>query len=536
MNRDRGPLVKLAPRFHKEYDFWNTRLTRDEPIRDIGSVDYIDYNPLHLDELLVTSLARSSIYDSNTLEIRRTFKTDTQFQVYGACYRKSDGRLIAAGSEEGKVFVFESQSTNPLRVINLNAPTHRVLFFDNKIASFSDDSAVRILDVGCGSVERTYGDPEDKKARPQTYHNDYIRCGSTINRLIVSGSYDNMVKLWDPRVHELKPIMEYDHGHAVESLCNRGETLLISVGGNKLHIFDLVAGKTLTNIIPRHHKTITCVANYEDKYLLTGALDGYLNVLNFNYEFVTRFNYDEAQILSLSVSPKLVAVGFNDHHICVKRFKDFIAKSNKELAELEKMQSGYFGPNMATRYFHEAIAESQDPAATRRALLAIKQKKTPIVLEDAESVYRPVVVPKPRKSNTFKFSTYERLLMGFHHTKVLTLAIKEHNRDADSLIFVLQELIKRDKLRSSATKCLKVIALIKFISRNLCDVRHNRIFVDSALTLIDVCMDDKSVVDRKDYEYPLALESLYQSVVKELEVIDACAAVAAQLDTIVSHY
>jgi len=522
--------------FYKEKTFWETRLTPDEQVRDIGSVDHLDYNSHDLDEILVSSLARISMYDSNSLEVKRTFKTSTQFQVYGGCFRKNDGRLVAAGSEEGKVFVFESHNTTPLRVFELKAPTHRVVFMENNLVTFSDDLAVRILDVGSGVTIRKYGD-EGGRNDQTLFHKDYVRCGCLIEQLIVSGSYDNTVKLWDPRVDDLKPILEYDHGHSVESLCTRGETLLISVGGNKLHVFDMVAGKTLTSVIPKHHKTITCVSNYDDKYLLTGGLDGYLNILDFNYEYVTRFNYDEAQILSLTANPKLLAVGFNNHHIHFRRFKDFITKTNNEMAELEKLQSGYFGPNMVTRYFHEAIAESQDPAATHRAMLAIKQKKAPIVLSDVQSLYEPIVIPRLQQSNvTSKRPAYEKLLMAFQHSMALSKALKLRKNDPDSVVFILQELVKRDKLKVAITGCHKLVSLMKFISLHLSDIRHNRVLLDSALILIGLMLSDKRLIQQDNLEYWSAIEELTRSVNDELLVIDSCTLIGAQLGTVISQY
>lgn len=536
------PLMRVAPMYFKEKTFWETRLTQDEHFRDIGSVDFLDHNPFDLDQLLVSSLARISMYDINTLEVQRTFKTSTQYQVYGGCFRKNDGRLIAAGSEEGKVFMFESHNTSPLRTIALKAPTHRVLFMENKLIAFSDDLAVRILDVGSGSVIRTYGDITDgggKKSKNTPFHTDYVRCGCLIEQLVVSGSYDNSVKLWDPRIDDLKPVMEFDHGHSVESLCTRSNTLLMSVGGNKLQVFDMVAGKNLTSIIPKHHKTITCVANFDDKYLLTGGLDGYLNIMDFNYEYVTRFNYDEAQILSLDVNPKSLAVGFNSHRVHIRKFKDFIKKSNIEMAELEKLQSGYFGPNMVTRYFHEAIAESQDPAATHRAMLAIKQKKTPISLDDVGGLYQPVIIPKFQRNNLFKRSPYEKLLSQFKHIEALEFALKSfrQRRDPDGVVFVLQELMKRDKLKFAMTKTRKIITLMKFIITHLSDIRHNRLILDSALILIGHILVDKSVIPQDNLlDFRACVDQMFKSVSDELEVIDKCALIGAQVNTIISQY
>lgn len=327
--------------------------------------------------------------------------------------------------------------------------------------------------------------------------------------------------------------MEYNHGHAVENFCVRRDTLLISVGGNKLHVFDMVAGKTLTSIIPKHHKTITCVANYEDKYLLTGALDGYLNVLDFNYEYITRFNYDEAQILSLSVNPRLLAVGFNNHQVHVRRFKNFIKQSNDEIAELEKLQSGYFGPNMVTRYIHEAIAESQDPAATQRALMAIKQKKTPISLDDESGLCEPIVVPKLKRSRPVQKSRYAKLFKQFKHAEALKAALTRHKTHTADLVFVIQELLKRDKLKAAIADCHKIIAFMNFISQQLSDIRHNRLVLDCGLILIELLLNNRKSIPMDDPEFWIALGRLSEAVGEELRLVDCCVAMSAQLNTVI---
>lgn len=548
------PLVRIAPTFYKEKTFWETRLTEDEPFRDIGSIDCIDYNPndSHYDQLLVSSLARISMYDSNTLDVIRTYKTNTQYQVYGGCFRKNDGRLIACGSEEGKIFIFESHNTSPLRVLDLQAPTHRILFMDNQLVAFSDDRAVRLLDIGSGSTIKTFGDPNTnltattmlpksttaaQSRQPSTsnspFHKDYVRCGCLIDKLIVSGSYDNMVKFWDPRVDDLKPVMEYDHGHSVEGFCTRTDTLLISVGGNKLHVFDMIAGKTLTSLIPKHHKTITCVANYDNKFILTGGLDGYLNILDFNYEYVTRFNYDESQILSLASNPKLLAVGFNNHKVHVKRFKDFVKKSNHEMAELEKLQSGIFGPNMVTRYIHEAIAENQDPIATQRALMAIQQKRTPVQLEDNVGLYNSVVLPRSNHRGRRSKCKFDQLLRKFNHSEALNLAFRRANDQPDDVIYILKELIRRDKLKVAIVKSHKIVALMKFIGNHINDIRHNRLLTDCGLIAIDLILDDRSLIQHDNPTFWLTLEQLLDAVGGELRLIDSCVAISAQLNTVI---
>jgi len=552
------PLVSVAPTFYKEKIFWETRLTKDEQTRDIGSIDNIDYgrHNNNYENLLVTSLARISLYDAENLEVIRTYKTNTQYQVYGGCFRKNDGRLIAVGSEEGKIFIFESHNTNPLRIFDLKAPTHRVLFMDNQLVTFSDDKKIRLMDIGSGATIRTFGEstgsgPDSTAGthgvggrNDQTsnlsgsmnpMHTDYVRCGHLIDKLIVSGSYDETVKFWDPRSDELKPVMGYDHGHPLENFCSKRDTLLISVGGNKLQVFDMIAGKTLTSLIPKHHKTITCVSNYDDKYLLTGALDGYLNVLDFNYQYITRYNYEEAQILSLVANPRLLAIGFNNHNLNVKKFKDFIKKSNNELAELEKIQSGYFGPNMVTRYIHEAIAENQDPIATRRALMAIKQKKTPVSLDDVGGLYDSIEITKSTPAREYRRPPFEQFLRKFQFPEALNSTLKKKNRMTKpyNVIHLLHELIKRDRLKHAFAGCRGRMSLMAFLSEHLRDIRHNRLALDCSLVLVDLFLSDRNLIKQRNPQFWKVVDQFVASVDEELTVINSCVAISAQLNTVI---
>lgn len=519
-------LVKINPSFYKDKTFWETKLKENEILLDVSSIDCLDYNPHQLSQLLVSSLARLSLYDTESLEVIRTYRCNTQYQIYGGSVRKTDGRLLAAGSEEGKIFVFETNNPKPMRVINISTPTHKTIFSGNNLITFSDDWATRLIDIGSGDTIQKYES-----------HKDYVRCGHIIEQLIVSGSYDGTVKVWDPRIEASTPVFEYDHGCSVEALCSRRSKVLISVGGTKMQVFDMTAGKILSNILPKHHKTITSVANYEDEYLLTGGLDGFVNVLNFNYEHITRFNFEDSQVLSMLANPKLVAIGLNDHSVHIKKFDDFIKKSSDEQAELEKLQSGYFGPHMVTRYFHEAIAESQDPVATRRALLALKQKRAPVVMADINSMYESVIVDRGSKPHSSaSLSKHERLLLSFKHCKALDSVLRHHQNEPDEVVHILHELMKRDKLKVALAGCQSLPSLMTFIAKNLSGIRHNRILLDTLMVIIDLICNDTSSIQLTNQKIRSCIEELGEAVNKELQVIDACILLRQQTESIISQY
>lgn len=542
-------------------EFWQKGLEKEEIIKDYGSIDSIDYNRHDLDELLVTSYARSSIYDTETLAASRTFKCHTQFQVYGGSYRQSDGRLVAMGSEEGKIFIYESKNTNPLRILvedKYKAPTRRVLFNSDSVGqliSFSDDTSVKLWDIGSGQIIKAFGDldrfdlskkqqqptrllpnivpsgsSESKNSDSSIYHRDYVRSGCIIDNLIASGSYDHFVKVWDPRSE--RPVFQYDHGRPVECLANRASTLLISVGGTTLRVFDMVAGKTITNIQSNHHKTITSCVNFEDKYLLTGSLDGHLNILNFNYDFITRLSFDNLQILSLAANRKLLAVGFSNHEIRVRKFKNYLKKSQVKEPEFDV---NLLGANTVTRYFHQAIAESADPEATKRAMLAINQNRVaPAIIEDEKCLIQPVIVKSDHKKRKETLKKYEKYLLGFQHSEALNKALKSTN-DPDSVATLLLELIKRNKLRSALSGCTRLKDLLDYIALYIRDIRFSRTLTDVAIVLLQLFYDEPSTMQVNNPNFWKCIGKLQAAIYEEIKIIETSNIIKGQLDVILSQ-
>ena len=75
--------------------------------------------------------------------------------------------------------------------------------------------------------------------------------------IVVSGSYDHSVYVWDRRAGE-KPIHSFMHGCPVEAVMflPNGTTLAVACG-NEIKIWDLVAGNPLLSTISTHNKTVT---------------------------------------------------------------------------------------------------------------------------------------------------------------------------------------------------------------------------------------------------------------------------------------
>src|SRR5271155_4342997 len=153
------------------------------------------------DTFVVTTGARVQIFSHRT---RRLLKTITRFDDTAHSGEiRYDGRVLVAGDDTGAIQVFDVNSRAILKtwkehkqpVWTTNwSPTETT-----SLISCSDDSTVRLWDL-----------PSQESITTFRGHHDYVRCGDFMTgqagQVIVSGGYDQTVRLWDARAPE-RPAM-----------------------------------------------------------------------------------------------------------------------------------------------------------------------------------------------------------------------------------------------------------------------------------------------------------------------------------------
>lgn len=246
------------------------------------------------------------MYSSSTHTVKKTISRFTD--VAYSAHIRNDGKLLVAGDATGTIQVFDLNSRAILRTMKGHTdPIHVTQFSSNQtqILSAADDKTVRIWDVPSESPVVVFDD------QFQDYVRSAVVSASNPN-LVLAGSYDHTVKLFDLRANECVMSMTHDSSPVESVLLFPGDGLAVSAGGNTLKIWDLVGGGRVVNSLSNHQKTITSLAlDASCTRLLTGSLDHHVKVYDVqNYKVAHSIKYP-APILSVALS-----VGFTIVIIC----------------------------------------------------------------------------------------------------------------------------------------------------------------------------------------------------------------------------
>ena len=184
-------------------------------------------------------------------------------------YSHSDDWLIS-GDHDGLIKYWQPNFNN-VQSINAHSDPIRDLAFspnDSKFVTASDDSLLKIFDFALGSMEsKLEGHGWDAKS--VDWH--------PTRGLLVSGSKDHLVKLWDPRTSRCLTTL---HGHKstiTKVLFERvkGQCLATSARDQTARVFDLRMMRDIC-LLKGHEKDISTVAWHpiHPNFLTTGGMDG----------------------------------------------------------------------------------------------------------------------------------------------------------------------------------------------------------------------------------------------------------------------
>ncbi|VEN49344.1 unnamed protein product [Callosobruchus maculatus] len=475
---------KTGPEITPDYIYWK-QLGVPVLVKEFGPIDYIDFSPIEPNYFAVTCSVRVQVYNPIT---KLVVKNLSRFRenAYGAVFRW-DGALICAGGEETNVKLFDVSTKNLLRLFKGHTgPVHRTFFMHGKphTCSYSDDKSVKVWDI-----------PTEKNIISFTGHTDYIRAGAVcpaVPDIILSGGYDNIVKMYDTRTE--KEVVSVDHGSPVESLLFMPSGgLFFSAGGTEIKIWDAIAGGKLLGSISQHHKTITCLRLASDnKRLLSGSLDRHVKVYDIStFKPVHTFDFPNA-VLSLGVSKNddTLVAGLVDGLVSISRREERVEKA----------------PQKNIKSFrHTSVTQ-------------------PLNVD--------TIVPELKHEKETK---YDHHLRKFEYAKALDVVLLPYvaNKNPQVTVSVMQELIRRRALHKAFKgRDKKSLAqILRFFIRNISDYRFTRVLIDAANIFIDTYEDDILTLP---HEIGKLFKDLSQVLQQESELVNELAALQGMMVMLLS--
>lgn len=426
------------------------------------------------DYFAVTTGTRVQIFSVRT---RKLVKTITRFaDIAHSGEIRKDGRVMVAGDEMGKIQVFDVNSRAILKTWEEHKqPVWTTKFSPTELTtlmSASDDRTVRLWDL-----------PSQDSTITFTGHTDYIRSASfipgTVSNMIVTGSYDETVRLWDPRVPS-RAAMLFKHVAPVETVLPMpsGTTVLASAD-NQIAVLDLIAGKPL-QLLKNHQKTVTslCLASNGTR-LVSGGLDGHVKVFETTGWNVVSGSKYPSPVLSVSV----ISSGANreDKHLVVG------------------MQSGVL--SIRTRLSGQQKVKERERAKEMQALIEgtldeydkknSKEKRTRGVEKKLRGLdfmgegADVIIEGNDRKQKSE--SIWEKDLRQGRYAQTLDYVL-EQKLSAITVLTLFTALRHRSAMRAAlkGRDEITVQPIFRWVIKHIKDPRYVSVCVDAALLLLDI--------------------------------------------------
>ncbi|KAF4306262.1 putative small nucleolar ribonucleoprotein complex subunit protein [Botryosphaeria dothidea] len=451
----------------------------------------------------VTSGGRVQVFSSRT---RKVVKTITRFGVEDRAHSgdiRRDGRVLLAGGDSGAIQAFDINSRAILKTWKEHKqPVHVTKWSPAELTtlmSASDDTTVRLWDL-----------PSDKSTQTFVGHQDYVRCGGFMpgqaDRLLFSGSYDETVRLWDPRIRG-KAVMTFKHAAAVESVLPLPSgTTLLAAAENTISVLDLVAGRPL-QLLRNHQKTVTSLALANNgERVLSGGLDGHVKVFETTgWNVVAGFKYS-SPVLSLAV----IASGTEreDKHLAVGMENGLLSLKTR-LSGQQKVIARERAKEM--KALMEGKIEEYDKKKKKGKGWEKRLRGRDFTGEGAD-----IIIDGNDRGKIKNMSKWETALRKGHYEKALDLVLEAQPYSKQDALTLLTALRHRSALRTALNGRDEITLqpVLKWLNRTIGDPRHVGLTTDVAFTLLDLYSEEMG----QSAEIDAMVDQLHEKVRRNAEI------------------
>jgi U3 small nucleolar RNA-associated protein 15 len=383
---------------------------------------------------------------------------------------------MVAGDETGKIQVFDINSRAILKTWEEHKqPVWTTKFSPSELTtlmSASDDRTVRLWDL-----------PSQESTTTFIGHTDYVRSGSfmpgAMSNMIVTGSYDETVRLWDPRLPN-RAAMIFKHAAPVEAVLPLPSgTSVLASAENQISVLDLVAGKPL-HLLKNHQKTVTalCLASNGTR-LVSGGLDGHVKVFETTGWNVVAGSKYAAPVLSVNV----ISAGASreDKHLVVG-MESGVLSIRTRLSGQQKVKERERAKEMQALIEGKLDEYDKKKKRVKRRGVAQNLRGRDFLGEGAD-----VVIEGNKRGKGKSEAPWEIDLRKGRYSQALDLALSR-KLPSVTVLTLLTALRHRSAMRAAleGRDETTVQPIFKWVIKHITDPRYVKVCVDAALLLLDI--------------------------------------------------
>lgn len=482
------------------------------------------------DLFAVTSGGRLQIFSTRT---RKPVKNIARFGLAESAHSgeiRSDGRVVCAGGDSGSLQVFDVQS----RAILKTWKEHKQAIHTTKwhptdlttLMSTSDDMTVRTWDL-----------PSQDSVVKFTGHQDYVRSGAWMpgqsSGLLVSGSYDQTVRLWDPRA-SAKAVMTFKHAGPVEDvLALHSGTTILTAADNQVSVLDLVAAK-VQRTLRSHQKTVTslCLGSNGTR-VLSGSLDGHVKVFETaSWTVVAGAKYS-SPVLALDVIPAPTSdttAQREDRHLAVG-LQSGVFSLKTRLTGQQKIVQRQREQEMEALVSGNIEAFDRKKAQDKKRKQRTQGHNARLRGIDYDGLNADIIIDGAAREGgkKTKLQPWDEALRRLEYGKALDLALSLEIPSPTTVLTVLNVLQQRSALRAALKNRNEVTLqpILRWLTKYMSDTRHIVLITRVSMLVLDMYADVVGLSETVDG----CIEALHARVREDVDVAQTAWCTAGMLET-----
>ena len=460
------------------------------------------------------------IFDVLTSTEISKFNNISPEQITKGIIRK-DGKLILTGDESGKIFIHEIITKNQIRKYSSHNLSITSIDIDSSLVKFissSRDCSFKYFDMINEKPIKDY-----KKS-----HNDSIMVSKFFeDNLILTGSHDKTIKLWDLRSNIFSPEIIFDNSDKIcDDLCIINDNYFCATGDNNIILFD-IRKKEKINFVNPIKNTITQISKAKNNTRLFCLSPGetfitVLDISDLSLRPLFNINFKE-KIYAFDIEENLeyFAIGFDGgiNNIRVKPIGT-LSKIEEEKLEEEKKKQAEEDEDEQIKLLDPSKYSEKPIAKNYRYFFRGQYNKD---IDDEE-----LFVDKKQK---IKLNESDKYIKKFQYQKALNSAIE---KDDEIVFSIIDELVDRNTLKLALFNedQNSLIKILKLIKKKI----HNPSKMNQIIYLMGIINKFYGVFKGKNDEINSLFKEIEKEIIEEIQFEKEMIKIESDINSIIQTY